>query len=193
MVKIGILASHNGTGFDALNEACKNGILDASISVVISNNSDALVLQKAKANNIPNFIINSKLYDPSHVDQKILETLLEYDTQIVFLSGYMKKIDPLIIKKFENKMFNAHPSLLPKFGGAGMYGRFVHEAVIEAKEPYSGVSVHKVTQNYDEGAIVLQKQIEVLGEETPQSLESKIKSLEKIVIVEAFEKILEQK
>lgn len=193
MIKIGILASHNGTGFDALHNACEQNLLNAQIAVVISNNSNALVLQKAQNSNIPNFVINSKNYPLEDIDQSILKKLIEYKCDFIFLSGYMKKIDLSIIRKYEKRIFNAHPALLPKFGGAGMYGRYVHEAVIEANEIKSGVTIHEVNAHYDEGEIILQKELTILKNETVESLESRIKELEKVAIVEAFQKILEKK
>lgn len=190
MIKIGILASHNGTGFDALVKACEEKILDAQISIVISNNSNAMVLQKAQAKNIPNFILNQNLYPLQNIDHLILQKLLEYNCDYIFLSGYMKKIDDCIIQKFSHKIFNAHPALLPKYGGAGMYGKYVHEAVVNANEKQSGVTIHEVNEEYDEGKIIVQKSLLLSENETAQSLEQRIKELEKIAIVEAFQKIL---
>ena len=190
MIKIGILASHNGTGFDALTKACEEKILNANIALVITNNSNAQVVQKAQAKNIPNFILNQNLYPSQNIDQLILSKLLEFECDYIFLSGYMKKIDDCIIQNFPHKIFNAHPALLPKFGGAGMYGKYVHEAVINAGETTSGVTIHEVNEEYDEGKIIVQKSLLLDENETAQSLEQRIKELEKIAIVEAFQKIL---
>ncbi|MEA1914727.1 MAG: phosphoribosylglycinamide formyltransferase [Campylobacterota bacterium] len=192
IINIGILASHNGSGFDALYQACQNNSLNAKISVVISNNTNATVLQKAKNNFIANFLINDTTCPHKDISQNILKILKEHECDYIFLSGYMKKIDPLIIEFYEKKIFNAHPSLLPKFGGAGMYGRSVHEAVIASNEKISGVTIHEVSQNYDEGKIVLQKQLTVNKDDTAESLENKIKALEKRAIVEAFSKVCSQ-
>lgn len=182
MTKIAILASHNGTGFDALIKAQILGSLDIQIVLVISNNTNAKVLQKAKLNNIDTIVVNSKT--SLHVEQTIQNLLKEYEVDYVFLSGYMKKISYETTKMF--KIINSHPSLLPLYGGVGMYGIFVHEAVIKNKEKYSGVSIHYVSEEFDSGEIILQKKLLLTKDETIQSLESKIKKLEKEAIVEAF-------
>ncbi len=186
MTNIAILASHNGNGFDALYEAKKNKTLNIDIPIIISNNTDAAILQKAQQYGIENYIVNNKLYE--NPDQKIYELIKAKKCHYIFLSGYMKKISSLLTDNF--KTFNAHPSLLPKYGGSGMYGRFVHEAVIKNKEIKSGVTIHMVNENYDEGQIILQKSLEIDTNDTPQSLEEKIKKLEKKAIIEAFTKLL---
>ena len=186
MIKLAILASHNGSGFEALYNASKAKELDIQIAVIISNNTNAEILNKAKLYKIDNFLVNQKLYDD--VDTKIEQILQEYQCDYVFLSGYMKKISPSLSKHF--KIINSHPALLPKYGGAGMYGRFVHEAVIQNKEKVSGVTIHEVNENYDEGKIILQKSIDLEENETVDSLESKVKNLEQKAIVEAFKKLL---
>ena len=182
MTKIAILASHNGTGFDALLKAQILGDLDIEIVLVISNNTNAKVLQKAELNNIDKVVINSKT--SLHVDKDIQELLEKYEVDYVFLSGYMKKISPQTTKMF--KIINSHPSLLPLYGGNGMYGIFVHEAIIKNKDTTSGVSIHFVSEEFDSGEIILQKKLQLEKDETVQSLETKIKQLEKIAIVEAF-------
>lgn len=190
MKKIGILSSHNGSGFISLNEACKNKILNAKIAVVISNNSDANVLKYADENKIDNYVINSKLYPNDNVDLKILEVLKEHNCDYVFLSGYMKKIDKCLTDFYENKMINSHPALLPNFGGKGMYGRNVHEAVVQSKVNKTGVTIHYVNENYDEGEYILQNEIEVFPTESVDSVENRVKNLESQTIIEAFKKLI---
>ena len=186
MAKIAVLASHNGSGFDALLKAQTLGDLDRNIALVISNNSDAKVLQKAKLNNIDIHVVNSKT---SNNPQESIQSLLtKYEVDFVFLSGYMKKIDAKTTQMF--KILNSHPALLPAYGGNGMYGRYVHEAVIKNNEKFSGVTIHMVNEEFDEGEIIHQKQFELDSSETVDSLESKVKQLEKIAIVEALKKCL---
>jgi len=187
MTKIAVLASHNGSGFEALYSASKTDKLNIQIALVISNNTNAEVLKKATQYNIDNFIVNKQLCDD--VDSKVKQLLEEFKCEYIFLSGYMKKISPSIANKF--KIVNSHPALLPKYGGVGMYGRFVHEAVIQNKEKISGVTIHEVNENYDEGKIILQKSISLQEDETVNSLEFKIKNLEQEAIVEAFIKLLQ--
>ncbi len=190
MIKIGILASYNGSGFIALNEACENKILDAKIVVVISNNSNANCLKTATQKKIKNVCINQTLYPTENVDLKILETLKENGCDYIYLSGYMKKIDKCLTDDYPNKIINSHPALLPKFGGKGMYGHFVHEAVIKANEKESGCSVHFVNEVYDDGKIILQKSVTLDENETAESLENKIKELENVTIIEALKKVI---
>lgn len=186
MRNIAILASHNGSGFSTLYKAQQEQILNINIPIVISNNTDAVVLKKAKKLGIESHVINGKTY--TNPDQKIYELLQEKNCKYIFLSGYMKKISPLLTENFI--VINAHPSLLPKYGGAGMYGRFVHEAVIASNENISGVTIHEVNENYDEGEIILQKSLEVLPTDTAETLELKVKALEQKAIIEAFSKLL---
>ncbi len=189
MKKIGILSSHNGSGFEYIQKACEDRILDAKVVVVISNNTNAKVLEKADFYNIANFIVNSKTHENENLDLVITSLLKDFNCDYIFLSGYMKKIEKNLISEFKNKIINTHPALLPKFGGKGMYGKYVHEAVIKAKEKISGVTIHFVNENYDEGEYILQKTLELSDNETVESLENKIKNLEKEAILEAFKKL----
>ncbi len=186
MTKIAILASHNGSGFNALYEAIQNKEIEIIIPLVISNNSKAQVLQRAATYNIDNFVVNAKTDE--NPDEKIEELLCKYGCKYIFLSGYMKKVGDNITKKF--KVINSHPSLLPKYGGEGMYGRYVHEAVIKNQEKQSGVTIHEVNNEYDSGKIILQKKLELSIDENIDSLELKIKELEQSAIVEVFKNYL---
>lgn len=191
MTKIGILASYNGSGFETIQKAILEKRLDAKIVVVITNNTNAAVLQKAESYDIPNFIINDKRYPGQDIDDKIARLLKEFGCDYIFLSGFMKKIEKNLLNTFPNKIINTHPAILPSiYGGKGMYGRFVHEAVIKNGEKKSGVTIHYVNEVYDEGESILTKEIDLDENETVDSLENKIKDLESIAIIEAFEKLL---
>lgn len=191
MTKIGILASYNGSGFETIQKAIENKILDAKVVVVITNNTNAGVLEKAESYNIPYFIINDKRYPGQDIDDKITRLLLEFACDYIFLSGYMKKIESKLLKAYPNKIINTHPAILPSiYGGVGMYGRFVHEAVIKNGEKESGVTIHFVNEVYDEGEKILVKKLKLEENETVDTLEEKIKDLEKEAIVEAFKKLL---
>ncbi|MDK2091273.1 phosphoribosylglycinamide formyltransferase [Aliarcobacter butzleri] len=191
MTKIGILASYNGSGFETIQKAIENKILDAKVVVVITNNTNAGVLEKAESYNIPYFIINDKRYPGQDIDDKITRLLLEFGCDYIFLSGYMKKIESKLLKAYPNKIINTHPAILPSiYGGVGMYGRFVHEAVIKNGEKESGVTIHFVNDVYDEGEKILVKKLKLEENETVDTLEKKIKNLEKEAIIEGFKKIL---
>ena len=194
MKKIGILASYNGSGFETIQKAIEDGILDAKVEVIITNNSNAGVLEKASKYGIKSFVINKNLFPNENLDLKIAQTIKEFECDYIFLSGFMKKIEDNMLKTFENKIINTHPAILPSiYGGAGMYGSFVHEAVVKNGEKKSGVTIHYVNENYDEGEKILIKELLLDENETAQSLENKIKELEKIAIVEAFKKVLEER
>ena len=192
MTKIGILASYNGSGFETIQKAINEKILNAKVVVVITNNSNAGVLEKAESYDIPHFVINDKRYPGQDIDDKISRLLLEFGCDYIFLSGYMKKIESKLLSAFPNKIINTHPAILPsQYGGKGMYGRFVHEAIIENKEKKSGVTIHYVNEVYDEGEKILVKELLLDENETVDSLENRIKELEKEAIVEAFKKLLD--
>lgn len=192
MTKIGILASYNGSGFETIQKAINEKILDAKVVVVITNNTNAGVLEKAESYDIPHFVINDKRYPGQDIDDKIARLLLEFGCDYIFLSGYMKKIESKLLSAFPNKIINTHPAILPSiYGGKGMYGRFVHEAVISNKEKKSGVTIHYVNEVYDEGEKILVKELLLDENETVDSLENRIKELEKEAIVEAFKKLLD--
>ncbi len=182
MKNIAIFASHNGSGLDAIVKGVKEGILPLNIVLVVSNNTQAKVLEKAKDYNLTCKLVNTKTDD--NPDEALYELLKEHHCEYIFLSGYMKKIPSILTCNF--KIINSHPALLPKYGGAGMYGRFVHEAVIKNKEKKSGVTIHEVNEHYDDGKIILQKSLEIMPNDDVNRLEEKIKNLEKTAIVEGL-------
>lgn len=191
MKRIGILASYNGSGFQTIQKAIDDKILNAKIVVVISNNSNANALNTAESFGIPNFIINDKRYPGQDCDDKIARLLLEFDCDYIFCSGYMKMIGPKLLEAFPKNIINTHPALLPsKYGGKGMYGRYVHEAIIKNGEKKSGVTIHYVNEKYDDGEIILTKELLLDKIETVESLEERIKDLESIAIIDTFKKLL---
>ena len=190
MKKIGILSSHNGSGYIIIDDACKSGQLDAQVVVVISNNSKANVINTAKSRETASYVINSNLFPNEDLDEKITSLFVDFECDYIFLSGYMKKLESKLITRYQNKIINSHPALLPKFGGKGMYGRFVHESVIEAKEKTSGVTIHFVNEEYDKGEFILQKSLNIVESCTVDQLEDDIKKLESLSIVEAFQKLI---
>jgi len=184
MKKIALLASYNGSVLDAILPLREK--LSFELSIIISNNTDANVLKKAALHQIPYKIINSKTTtDP---DTTLYKTLQEHDIDLVLLAGYMKKLPAKISNDFF--IVNSHPALLPKYGGKGMYGKHVHQAVIHNQEKESGVTVHQVNENYDEGEIILQKKVILDPNETAESLEKKVKEVEKKAVIEALAKCL---
>ncbi len=179
-LNISVFASGKGSNFKAILEAIETGkINNAKIVLVISNNSDAGVLAIAREHNIPAFHVSRKQFSNNEEFNNRLITLLNhYKSNFIVLAGYMKKIDQIIIRMFKNRILNIHPALLPKFGGTGMYGFKVHQAVIASKEKTSGATVHIVDEEYDHGPIVLQKNVDVDTNDTPETLAAKVRQLE---------------
>lgn len=187
-MNIAVFASGNGTDLQAIIDGCKNGLIDGNVCLVISNNKDANCLNRAKKDNIPNYYIDSKNFDSKEgFEQRLLELLKKYNTDIVFLAGYLKMMPLSIINKYD--IYNIHPSLLPKFGGKGMYGINVHKAVLEAKEKETGVTIHKVNEEYDKGEIVGQVKVPVLQNDTPEILANRVLEKEHEFLVEILSKI----
>jgi phosphoribosylglycinamide formyltransferase-1 len=171
---LGFLASHGGSNMQALVDACKAGELDAVPCVVISNNSDAMALERARKAGIPRYYISGKTHPGAAEDQAILRTLRAHDVDTVILAGYMKKVGPLTLQAFRGRILNIHPALLPKFGGQGLFGTLVHEAVLKAGETVTGVTVHVVDEHYDHGRILAQCQVPVYEGDSVESLAERV-------------------
>jgi phosphoribosylglycinamide formyltransferase-1 len=180
MLNIAVFASGQGSNFKAiLNAIDSERIHNARIMVVISDNIDAGALNVAREHNIPAIHLSRRQFDTDEgYTTTIQSALSNHDVNFIVLAGYMKRIDSSIVRKYKNRILNIHPALLPKFGGKGMYGMRVHEAVIAAKEKISGATVHIVDDEYDHGPIVLQKQIDVSENDTPSTLAAKVLEIE---------------
>jgi phosphoribosylglycinamide formyltransferase-1 len=182
---VAIFAS--GTGTNALNIIRYFSAKYTHVRfVVLSNRANAPVLARASAMSIPAFTFShSDFYNYGHV-QKLLN---EWHVKFVVLAGFLWLVPPQIISLYApNRMVNIHPALLPKFGGKGMYGMHVHKAVLEAAEKHSGITIHYVNENYDEGQVIFQTSCEVEATDTPESLAQKIHALE----YEHYPRVLEQ-
>lgn len=174
-LKLGFLASHGGSNMQSIIDACKTGKINAVPVVVISNNSNSMALQRAKNEGIPTYHISQKKYpDSDSLDGAIIDVLVKYEVDLVILAGYMKKLGKKVIQRFNGRILNIHPALLPKYGGEGMHGRFVHEAVINNKEKESGCTVHIVDEKYDHGRILGQVKVPVFPEDTPETLAERV-------------------
>ncbi len=187
MLNLGFLSSHGGSNVQAIIDNVASGKLRANLCAVVSNNSNALVLERAKQANIPAFHISNHNYaDP---EQKIVEVFKKHNVNTVILAGYMKKVSADLIHSFSNRVLNIHPALLPKFGGKGMFGSNVHKAVIEAGEKISGATIHLVTPNYDDGKILNQMTVPVLDNDTPETLAKRVLEIEHILYTDTLIKI----
>lgn len=184
-----VFASGNGSTLQAIIDAIKENRLDAKINLVVSNTKNAFALERAKEAGIPTYIISSKkMID---MDEELFAVLGNYDIDLIVLAGYLRMIGPKLLGKY--KIINTHPSLLPKFGGKGMHGMHVHQAVIDSKEKISGVTVHFVNSEYDRGDIIRQTTVEVLDTDDADSLSAKVQAAEKIQLIEVLQDFAENK
>lgn len=184
-----VFASGNGSTLQAIIDAIKNNKLDAKINLVVSNNKNAYALERASKAGIPTYIISSKKME--EMDNELFEVLNSYNIDLIVLAGYLKMIGPKLLNKY--RIINTHPSLLPKFGGKGMHGMHVHQAVIDAKEKVSGVTVHFVNSEYDRGSIIRQTTVEVLDSDDAESLSAKVQAAEKIQLIEVLQDFSEKR
>jgi len=193
MLRIGVLGSGRGSNFAAIMRALSDGVIpNAQVCVVVSNNSSAGILELARSHGLPAVHLSHKQFaDEDQFVQALLALLTTHRVNLVVLAGYMKRLHPAVIDAFRNRIVNIHPALLPKFGGPGMYGHHVHEAVIASGERISGATVHLVDEEYDHGKILLQQTITLSGEETPASLAEKVLRIEHQLYPEALRQIAE--
>jgi phosphoribosylglycinamide formyltransferase-1 len=189
-LNLGFLCSHGGTNMQAIVDACKGGRLDASPRIVISNNSDSTALARARNESVPAVHLSQVTHPgPGELDGAILETLRAHGVDLLILAGYMKRVGPKTLAAYRGRALNIHPSLLPKFGGKGMYGRRVHEAVLASGERLTGVTVHVVDEEYDHGPTVAQVQVPVMEDDSVESLGKRVLEREHELFVETLRKI----
>ena len=169
--KIAVFISGGGSNLQALIDASKVGILSGEVGYVVSSRRKAYGLQRATNEGIETFVFKAKKYpSPDEAGEDIVRKLRERNIDYIALAGYLSLIPPALVQAYRNRIVNIHNALLPKFGGKGMYGHFVHEAVLAANEKESGPTVHIVDEIYDNGRILGQKAIPVLSDDTPDSL-----------------------
>lgn len=168
-----IFASGRGSNAQAIIDHFRsNG--KAKVSLVVTNKADAGVIDIAEQEQIPFLIVNNKTLNES----LLIDQLQSYNPSLIVLAGFLKKIPDSMVAAFPNKIINIHPALLPKYGGKGMYGAHVHNAVIEAKEQESGITIHYVNEKYDDGATIIQARCTIDNSDNPDSLAQKIHKLE---------------
>jgi phosphoribosylglycinamide formyltransferase-1 len=187
---LGFLASHRGTNMQAIIDACTDGRLNAKPAVVISNNGESQALDRAMAAGIPAYHMSSRNFpDPEALDRAITEALQKHQVNLVLLAGYMKRVGPRTLAAFPGRIINIHPALLPRYGGKGMYGTNVHEAVIASGDRETGITIHQVDENYDGGNVLAQRKVPVRTEDTAQSLADRMLPLEHELYVGTLERI----
>jgi len=184
MKNIAIFASGNGTNAERIISYFKDSRL-AQVDVVLTNKSDAGVITRAHSLFVDIHVFTR---DDFYNSNKILDILAQYKVDLIVLAGFLWLVPENILDKYENSIVNIHPALLPAYGGKGMYGVRVHEAVIAAGDDKSGITIHKVNKLYDDGQIIFQADVEIESNETPDSLAGKIHMLE----YEHFPKVIEE-
>jgi phosphoribosylglycinamide formyltransferase-1 len=174
MKNIAILASGAGSNAQKIIEYFSNR-MDISVHLIISNKKDAGVLSIAKLSGISSLVISK---DSFYQSTDLLVALEKHEIDFIVLAGFLWLIPGYLIHNYPDRMVNIHPALLPKYGGKGMYGHFVHEAVHEAKELFSGITIHYVNEKYDEGSIVFQEKCEISPLDQPLDIAKKVQLLE---------------
>lgn len=185
MKNIVVLVSGGGTNLQRIIDSIENGeIPNAKIALVVADR-ECYGLTRAEKHHLPNVLIKRGKDFNEKLEKQLPEKL-----DLIVLAGFLSIIGKNIVQKFENKIINLHPSLLPKFGGKGMWGYYVHQAVLEAKEDYSGATVHIVTAGIDEGEIILQGKVPVEEKDTVDSLAAKVHLVEYDILPKAINKLL---
>jgi phosphoribosylglycinamide formyltransferase-1 len=190
MKRLAFLASNNGSGMRAVIAAIEAGELDARTVLVVSNRKAAPATDFARDHGVPTLFLPT-VTDPDMADRRLTAALREAGADLVVLSGYLRKLGPRVLEAFEGRILNIHPALLPRHGGAGMYGRRVHEAVIAAGDAKSGASVHLVDGEYDHGEVLARVEAPVLAGDTAGSLEARVTAAEPALLVETLKRIAE--
>jgi phosphoribosylglycinamide formyltransferase-1 len=189
-LKLGFLASLNGSGMRAILAAIAAGELDAEARLAISNRRDAPALACAAEHGVATRFVPTKL-DPERADAEIAEALRAAGVELVVLSGYLRKLGPTTLSAYAGRVLNVHPALLPKFGGPGMYGRRVHEAVAASGDVVSGATVHVVDEEYDHGPAVASVEVALTAGDDVAAIEAKVTAAEPGLLVDVLRRISE--
>lgn len=195
MTKIAVFASGGGSNLQSLLDAQAAGLFKGRVVLVFSNVPGAKALERAEAVGVEAVALASKGFQGNRedYDRQVLGICQAKGVDLICLAGYMRILTPALIQPYLYKMLNIHPALLPKFGGEGMYGHHVHEAVIKAKETESGATVHFVTEGVDAGPILLQGSVKVYPNDTPETLAEKVLKVEHLLYPEAVRLFCEGK
>ncbi|HNY76594.1 MAG TPA: phosphoribosylglycinamide formyltransferase [Bacteroidales bacterium] len=184
LTNLAIFASGNGSNAENIFHYFSTSPT-IKINLLLTNNKNAKVIDRFRQYNVPIVIIDNSLANNGNF---LINICNAFEIDLIILSGYLRTVPESLIEKYPNKILNIHPALLPKYGGKGMYGAKVHEAVIANNEKYSGITIHIVNQNYDAGEIIFQHKINIENTNTPDSLAEKIHKLE----YEYYPKIIEE-
>lgn len=192
--RLAVFASGRGSNFQAILEKIQTGYISAIISIMITNNPEAGAIKIAQKNGIPWRIYNPKDFvDRQAFNDKILAELIRANIDFIILAGYLKLVGKQIVDRYSNKIINIHPALLPSFGGKGMYGHHVHQAVYNRGVKVSGVTVHLVNNEYDDGPIVLQRCVSIEKAKSPEEIASSVLEVEHELFPQAIKLMVEER
>lgn len=196
MLNIGVMVSGGGTNLQAIIDGIQNGLItNTSIKVVISNNKNAYALERAKKHGIEAVCISPKDYeDRPQFNKALVQKIDEYGLDLIVLAGCLVVLPEELIQKYQNRIINIHPALIPAFSGKGFYGLRVHEAALERGVKITGATVHYVDEGTDTGPIILQKAVEVLENDTPETLQRRVmEQAEWVILPQAINLIANRK
>jgi phosphoribosylglycinamide formyltransferase 1 len=189
-LRLGFLASHGGSNLQAILDAIAAGRLPAQACLVISNNSGAGALERARAVGVAALHLSSGTHpDPDALDRAMLDALRAHGVELVVCAGYMRRVGPRVLAAYRRRVLNVHPALLPRFGGQGMFGLRVHAAVLAAGERVTGVTIHLVDEVYDHGPILAQAPVPVQPGDTPETLQARVLESEHRLYPETLRRI----
>ena len=184
MIRVVIFASGSGTNAEnIINYFNRSDFV--KVTFVLANKQNAGVLERAKKLNIP-----SKVFSKLELNSDVFLQFLKKEADFIILAGFLLKIPENLIQAFPKKIVNIHPALLPNYGGKGMYGMHIHQAIVTNKESKTGITIHYVNKNYDEGAIIFQKEVALTENDTPEDVAVKIHQLEQDNFPKVIEKVL---
>lgn len=186
-IKIGIFASGSGTNAENIIRYFEKKP-SYQVALIVSNKPDAYVLERARKYNIPSVVCSKADFMDT---DKVMALLREREIDFIVLAGFLLRVPDNLLEAYPNRIVNIHPALLPKHGGKGMYGDKVHEAVVAAKEPESGITIHYINERYDEGDIIFQASCPVLPEDTPDEVAAKVHALEYKYYPTVIEEVLQ--
>ena len=174
-LRLGVLVSGGGSNLQSIIDNCESGYLPADVVIVISSKEGAYALERAKKHNIPSTVIIPKNYkNREEYEDEMIKILNSYNVDLVILAGYIKVLSPKLVRAFQGRIMNIHPTLIPSFCGEGYYGKKVHKAVLDYGAKITGVTVHFVDEGADTGPIILQRAVNVKEDDTPETLAARV-------------------
>ncbi|MDD4051072.1 MAG: phosphoribosylglycinamide formyltransferase [candidate division Zixibacteria bacterium] len=192
-VRLAVFISGSGTNLQSIIDRCADGTIPAEVALVVSSDPEAYGLVRAEKVGIEGAVYRRKDFpDGRAADDYLLDLLDRHQIDIIALAGYLKMVAPAIISRYRGRVVNIHPGILPKYGGKGMYGHFVHEAVVKAKEKETGVTIHIVDEIYDHGTVLACEKVPVFPEDTPDELAQRVLKVEHALYPRVLKELSEE-